>query len=104
MTKFRLLTRAVFLLTTAWLSASGAYAQSSTTGKVIGTVTDQGDAVVPRAEVQLLNAGTNALSTVSTDESGGYVFPVVSPGTYLLTVKMKGFRTANRLEPGSRRG
>jgi hypothetical protein len=70
------------------------WAQSSTTGKVVGVVTDQGDAVVPLAEVQLLNAGTNAATTMTTDGTGSFVFPVVSPGTYLLTVKMKGFRTA----------
>jgi len=77
------------------LCVSAALAQSSTTGKVVGVVTDQGDAVVPLAEVQLLNNGTNAVTTVTTDGTGSFVFPVVSPGTYLLTVKMKGFRTAS---------
>jgi hypothetical protein len=85
----------LFLLAVAVSTASSnLVAQSSTSGKVVGVVTDQGEAVVPRAEVQLLNTGTNALATVTTDGAGGYVFPVVSPGTYLLTVKMKGFRTA----------
>lgn len=85
----------IFLLAVAVsVGSSTLFSQSSTSGKVVGVVTDQGEAVVPKAEVQLLNTGTNALATVTTDEAGGYVFPVVSPGTYLLTVKMKGFRTA----------
>jgi len=50
---------------------------------------------VPKAEVQLLNTGTNALATTTSNTSGEYTFPVVQPGTYKLTVKMTGFRTAN---------
>jgi hypothetical protein len=78
-----------------FVMAPAASAQSSTTGKVVGTVTDQTGAVVPKAEVQLVNVGTNAVQAMTTDDSGGYVFPSVIPGTYRLTVKMAGFRQAN---------
>jgi hypothetical protein len=70
-------------------------AQTSTTGKVVGTVTDQTGAVVPKAEVQLLNSATNAMQTATTDGSGGYTFVNVVPGDYKLTVKMPGFRTTS---------
>ncbi len=73
---------------------AGAAAQTSTSGTVVGTVTDATGAVVPKAEVQLVNVDTNASQTQLTNEAGGYVFPNVTPGNYRITVKMAGFRTA----------
>src|ERR1700683_828970 len=69
-------------------------AQTSTAGKVIGTVTDPSGAVVPKAQVQLINVGTSAALTAMADDSGGFNFPAVPPGTYRLTVTLAGFRTA----------
>jgi hypothetical protein len=68
-------------------------AQTSSAGKVIGNITDPTGAVVPKAEVQLLNTGTNAAQVVTSDDAGGFIFPVVSPGNYKITVKLAGFRT-----------
>ena len=70
-------------------------AQSSTAGRVSGMVTDPTGALVPKAEMQLLNVSTNAALTTTSDNSGGFIFPVVPPGIYRLTVKMAGFRTAS---------
>jgi hypothetical protein len=69
-----------------------AWAQTSSAGKVLGTVTDQTGAVVPKAEIQLLNTGTNAAQSAISNDSGEFVFPVVSPGNYKITVKLTGFR------------
>jgi hypothetical protein len=74
--------------------ASGAFAQTSTTGAISGAVTDPSGAFVPKAEVQLTNVETNAVQTQNTSESGIYVFPSVVPGNYRVTVKMAGFRTS----------
>ncbi len=73
----------------------GATAQTLNTGRVLGTITDQTGAVVPMAEVQLVNVGTNATQTATTNSSGEYGFAAVVPGTYRLTVKMTGFRQAS---------
>lgn len=70
------------------------WAQTTTTGKVTGTVTDQTGAVVPKAAVQLLNVGTNAALATTADSSGDFVFPPVPPGSYRVTVTLAGFRTA----------
>jgi hypothetical protein len=86
--------QAVSLVGTAFLFAAGLFGQSSTTGKVVGTITDATGAVVPKAEVQLLNTATNGLTTATSNAAGEYAFPVVQPGSYKLTVRMSGFRTA----------
>jgi hypothetical protein len=61
----------------------------------VGTITDATGAVVPKADVQLLNTATNAVATATSNSAGEYAFPVVQPGSYKLTVKMTGFRTAS---------
>ena len=77
-----------------WLTMAVGFAQSITTGKIVGTVTDASGAIVPKAQVQLVNTDTNAPAVATTDDSGGYVFPNLAPGPYKLTVSMQGFRTA----------
>jgi hypothetical protein len=78
-----------------FLSAPGVMAQTATSGTVFGTVTDPTGAVVPGAEVQLVNIDTNATSTQKTNSSGQYTFPNLGPGDYKITVKMAGFRTSS---------
>ncbi|HLJ49476.1 MAG TPA: carboxypeptidase-like regulatory domain-containing protein [Bryobacteraceae bacterium] len=69
-------------------------AQSATSGVLVGTVNDPSGAVVPKAEVVLLNVDTNASQVQTTNDAGGYTFPNVAPGRYTITVKSGGFRTA----------
>ncbi len=90
----RVFTATVAIFAALVLVAPNASAQSSTSGAIVGTITDQTGAVVPNAAVQLLNLETNSSTTQTSNESGGYTFPNVSPGTYKITVKMKGFRIA----------
>src|SRR5579872_1628118 len=71
-----------------------AMAQSATSGVLVGTVNDPSGAVVPKAEVVLLNVDTNASQVQTTNDAGGYTFPNVAPGRYTITVKSGGFRTA----------
>src|SRR5258708_904764 len=73
----------------------GLVAQTITSGTVVGTISDPTGAVVPKAEITLTNTETNATSTQMTNGAGGYAFPNVAPGTYKITVKMSGFRTAS---------
>src|SRR5215472_6993402 len=63
------------------------YGQGASTAAVTGTVTDPKGASVPGAKVELL-----ATSTTASD--GGYSFTAVLPGTYKITVTVKGFRQA----------
>jgi hypothetical protein len=59
-------------------------------GSVRGTVRDQADAVIPAAKVRLTNLARNASLDTATNEVGFYVFPVVVPGRYQLSVESPG--------------
>jgi hypothetical protein len=61
-----------------------------------GTITDPTGAVIPFARLTLRGAATAAARTSQADDMGHYVFPLLSPGTYVLTVAAAGFRTAVR--------
>ena len=59
------------VLSSVWgmfLSIPVATAQTSTSGTVLGTISDPTGAVVPKAEVQLVNVETNATATQATSD------------------------------------
>lgn len=70
-------------------------AQTSSSGVVLGTVTDPSGAVVPGVDVALTNLATNTTVHRTTNANGQYIFPVVAPGTYTLTFKADRFRTVS---------
>ena len=70
--------------------AGGLHAQEYR-GRVQGTVTDSTKAVVVDAAVTLTNVNTGVSSARKTDERGHYLFDLVQPGTYRLTVELQGF-------------
>jgi len=73
------------------LGASALFAQSQS-GTIVGTVTDQGGAVVPGATVELTNQGTQFSRAVPVNTSGQYVASSVPTGRYTITVQHPGFR------------
>jgi len=84
--------RHVLLLTlTALALAINSLAQVST-GAVTGTVKDATGAVLPHAEVALINVNTNEKRIQVTNSEGGYVFPAMQPGTYRLEAQLQGFK------------
>ena len=68
------------------------YAQTATTGAVVGLVRDPSGAVVRGAALTLTHSATNQSLTATSDSGGRYVFPVVNPGDYKLSVAAQGFR------------
>jgi hypothetical protein len=57
-----------------------------------GTATDPTGAVVPHAQITLINLETNARRTVVTNENGDYEIPDLLRGTYRLTASAAGFK------------
>src|SRR5205085_3004630 len=58
-----------------------------------GIVTDPSGAVLPGAEVQMINEGTAAVTQQLTNETGEFLFDFVPAGTYTLKIAMPGFKT-----------
>ena len=76
------------------LVACAAVAQSTSTGTIVGQVTDSSGAVVPDATVSLIDRTTGTSKTVTTNEAGRYVFVNVNPGSYDVTYAKTGFAQA----------
>lgn len=72
-----------------------AMAQTSTS-QISGTVLDASGAVVPGAEVTLLNEATGISQKQTTTEAGVYAFPAIPVGTYTIRVEARGFKTTVR--------
>jgi hypothetical protein len=71
-------------------------AQISTTGKITGTVTDSSGAAVPNATVGVKSAALLAPRSTQTEADGSYLFDLLPPGTYELTVTASGFRALSQ--------
>jgi len=76
------------------LSAFG-FAQS-TTGRVLGTLTDQSGAAVSGATVTITDVQRGTARVITTDETGSYVAADLQPGTYKIHVAAKGFKSVER--------
>ena len=74
------------------LNASPILAQTASSGSVAGQVSDPQGASVPGADVTLTDTATNAAQTATTNDSGRFNFPVVSPGLFDITVSKSGFK------------
>jgi hypothetical protein len=75
------------------MAVSGHSQTQITTGTIEGIVTDEKDAAIPGANVEVKNVDTNLSRTMETDESGRFVFLQMPPGRYSLTVTKQGFAT-----------
>lgn len=75
--------------------AVGASAQEFR-GSLAGTITDPNGAALPGVTVEIKNVETNAANTATTNEEGGYSFPLLNPGKYTLTATSQGFNTEAR--------
>ena len=60
-------------------------------GRVQGIVTDTSDAVIGSARVSLRNVDTAVETVRETDPNGHYLFDMVLPGNYTVTVEREGF-------------
>lgn len=80
----------VFFLICGMFSARNAHAQAN--ARLTGIVKDSSGGSVPSATVTLTNQGTNVTRTTKTDGDGTYLFPLVTVGTYSLTVEHHGFK------------
>jgi Carboxypeptidase regulatory-like domain len=62
---------------------------------VSGRVTDQTNAALADADVQIKNTDTGVVTAVKTNAEGVYAVPSLNPGNYMMTVNKPGFRTVS---------
>jgi hypothetical protein len=61
------------------------------TARFTGQVTDPQNAVVPNAEVQVINEESSVRFSTKTDSNGNYTVPYLPAGHYQIIVKVEGF-------------
>ncbi len=61
-------------------------------GSIVGTVTGQSNAVVPKASVTVTNTSTGLSRQAGTDDTGYYSIPNLLEGAYDLSVSSSGFK------------
>jgi hypothetical protein len=83
----------IMLLASAFVNLCPAFAQNTSSGTVIGVATDSQGAVIAGAAITLTDLQLQTKRTEPSNDSGGYVFVNVPPGTYSLTASMPGFST-----------
>lgn len=81
---------------TILLLAPAAQSQSIVTGGIAGMVTDSTGAVVVGAKLTLKNPATGETFAATSSASGEYVFALLKPGDYALSVTKDGFKTTTR--------
>lgn len=90
--QIRMLSILVLLLI---ISAESALAQT-TSGSITGNVVDPQQAAVANATVKIIEEGKSYTLTATTDEEGRFVFPIVPPGKYTITIEANGFKKQER--------
>src|SRR5216683_2182050 len=73
-----------------------AFSQGSS-GRILGTVTDQSGGVVANATVSVVDTERNVSRTMSTDDAGEYNAPNLTPSTYTVRAEAKGFKKIERV-------
>ena len=82
---------AAFALAVLLLTVQPGFAQT-TSGTIVGTVTDASGGVIPQTPVTLVNVSTTTKTESMTDASGYYQFVNVQPGNYKVTITKQGFK------------
>jgi len=84
----------VSVLITAMIRVPAVSAQSFT-GGLRGAVKDT-NGVIPGVDVTLVNEGTSAARSTTTNAVGEYSFPALTAGTYTVKVALQGFKSFER--------
>src|SRR5881275_591615 len=81
---------------TSLLLVSNSFAQSTTAGDIVGTVSDPSGAIVSGATVTLKNNASGETQTTTSTSAGEYRFSLLRPGTYTVSIQAAGFQNVSR--------
>src|SRR5271165_732237 len=93
---FRRILRPKLLGAILALAVFAPFLAAQTTGSIAGSVQDASGAVLADAKVTLTSPALVVAQTTLTSGQGTYRFPVLPPGTYMLTVEAPGFQIGKR--------
>jgi carboxypeptidase family protein len=65
-------------------------------GRIVGTITDANGGAITGATVTILDVQRGTSRPLTTDESGAYNAPNLTPGAYKVRAEFKGFKTTER--------
>jgi len=83
------------LLVALLFSSSPSFAQGSS-GRILGTITDQTGGSISGATVTVSDTQRGTSRVLTTDASGSYNAPDLQPGTYVVRAEAKGFKALER--------
>ena len=89
--------RAITILIVSVAATLPGFGQS-TTGRILGSITDSGGAALANATVVITDLQRGTSRTLTTDDAGQYVAPDLPPSTYKVRVEAKGFRAAEHTD------
>jgi hypothetical protein len=81
-----------FLGVAAFLLMGSFSVAQTTTGSILGKVTDPAGGAVPNAAITVTNVGTGIVSKTTSDSSGDYVVTPLAVGEYTVTIEATGFK------------
>jgi hypothetical protein len=90
--RWRSASRNIRLALCAAMLAGSLLRAQTTTGSVVGVVSDATTAAIPSASVSLTNTETSDRRVTETDGNGAYQFLVLPPGYYRLEAEKAGFK------------
>lgn len=70
------------------------FAQSN--GSIAGNIKDTNGGVIPNAAVSVNNASLGVTQTATSNMEGDFVFPLLPPGTYVLSIGITGFKKTEK--------
>src|SRR5262245_38275486 len=93
MMKSMMKTASILLILALVVSVGPLLAQSAR-GTITGVVKDATGALVPGAEITVVNKATGDQTKATTTSTGVYRVPYLEAGTYQVSAGLKGFKTA----------
>lgn len=85
-----------FIWVAALALAGAGLASAQTAGRITGTILDTTGAAVPGASVTATSPQLQGSLSTTTDSSGGFRFPIVPPGSYIVKAELAGFKTVEQ--------
>src|SRR5262249_10622413 len=84
------------LLAAVLFASLGSVLAQESRGTLLGRVTDASNALIPGAKVEASHLETGQNFHSVTNHTGDYVFPLLVPGTYSISVESPGFKRYTR--------